>query len=336
MSRPAFYFCICPDSGLIKRHIETLILQYPAENGQSLMPSASSASAAKWERHVYWGDSELPKVFWEHLTLQGLFGVPRLLVLRNAHQVPAATWKQLSQTLGRPNSQSWLIVCLEGAWEKRQPKLPAHIAKLQCLTFADKKGWIWRHSGLESNSIKSYIVEKAVSLNLTIDRDALDALSANVLPDAISIDGELQKLSLLANNGQVTSDMVGSGAYVPESNIFSFISYIQAGNISAAWREIYRSQKDVDALFFPFLALLAREVKLLWQILAGEQVRVHPQALREKESYAKGLGYAGIAEILSAIVRAEFYVKSGERSVEQSLESLVADLVLLFNVNKRG
>ncbi len=321
MSRPAFYFCICPDAGLIKKHIELLQEQHPASGG---------LGSSTWERHVYYGDSELPQVFWEHLTLQGLFGVPRLIILRHAQNIVAARWKQLSESLASPNPSSWLILCLEGTWEKKQPKIPAHIAKQKCLGFADKKGWIWRHSGLDTRSIKGYIKEKAGTFGLVFHADALEALSQSVLPDAVAIDGELQKLSLMAPQGQVSLDMVGSGTYVPESDIFSFISCIQAGNITAAWREIYRSQKDVEALFFPLLALLHREAKLLWQILAGEQVRVHPQAARQKELCAKHLGFKGIAGILSAITRAEYYVKSGERSVEQTLEALVADLVLLF------
>ena len=40
------------------------------------------------------GDEEPSPRFWEQLTLQGLFGTPRLLVVRQAHLWPAAVWKR--------------------------------------------------------------------------------------------------------------------------------------------------------------------------------------------------------------------------------------------------
>ena len=61
------------------------------------------AAPAQWERHVYWGDEEPPQRFWEQLTLQGLFGAPRALIVRQANQWPAAVWKKISHALARPS-----------------------------------------------------------------------------------------------------------------------------------------------------------------------------------------------------------------------------------------
>ncbi len=348
MSRPGFYFCICPDAGLMKNHIEQLQKDFPADVCGSADGSAPSmgglsgmggmlgatAPSPHWERHVYWGDEDLSPAFWEHLMLQGLFAKPRLLIVRNAQNISAARWKEVSAALAQPNPLTWLILCLEGPWEKGQPKLPAHIVKQKSLAFADKKGWIWRHSGLDIQGIKKYIQGKAQSLSLSFDPHVLDALCACVPPDATAIDSELEKLHLAANDGRVSMDMVGSGGFIPESNIFSFMNQIYAGNLSAAWREIYRSQNDLDALLFPFLALLTRDAKTLWQILAGDNPRMHPAAAREKEACARRLGYDGIAQIFACIVQAELAIKSGERSVEQTLEAIVAELSMLFGQAK--
>ncbi len=341
MSRPGFYFCICPDAGLIKRHIEKLVQDFPAhmENtdamgsglmGNALAPSATTA----WERHVYWGDEDLSQAFWEHLMLQGLFSKPRLLILRNAQNISAARWKEISSALSNPNPLTWLILCLEGPWEKGQPKLPAHVLKQKSVSFADKKGWIWRHSGLDISGIKKYIQSKAQNLGLTFEPHALDALCASVPPDATAIDGELDKLQLAANDGHVQMTMVGAGSYIPESNIFSFMNHVYAGNINAAWREVHRSQHDMEALLFPFLALLSRDAKTLWQILAGENPRMHPVAAKEKEACARRLGFGGVAQIFTCIVHAEQAIKSGERNVEQTLEALVTELIHIFSLQK--
>ncbi len=320
MSRPGFYFCICPDVGMLKEYIEQLARTHTHNESKSIA----------WERFVYWGDEDLPALFWEHLTLQGLLNTSRLIIVRNAQNISAAVWKKLSAALGKPNPQAWLLLCLEGTWEKKQPKIPLHIAKLQCLAFADKQGWVWRHMGLDATTVRTYIQKKATTAQLHFEKNALDAFCAAVPPDATTIDNEIEKLRLMAVNGSVSVDMVTVDAYLPESNIFSFINFIQAGNMTAAWREIYRAKNDSDGMLFPFLALLMREARLLWQIKAGERVYLHPASARTKEHYAQSLGFMGISKIIEAIVQAEWHIKSGERSTEQALEAVVADLVLLF------
>ena len=154
-TRPGFSFCICPDGKLLRQQVEELLGAHPD---------------AGRERHVFWGDDELPPKFWEILTLQGLFSTSRVLVMRNAHALPADVWKRLSAALSRPNPQTWPLFCLEVAWEKGQPKIPAHIAKLPCFTFADAKGWIWRSPGLEPRSLRRHIQIRSKALGLETKR----------------------------------------------------------------------------------------------------------------------------------------------------------------------
>ncbi len=318
MSRPVFYICACPDAGLIKEHIEDIVQAHPPKGGGA------------WQRHVYWGDDDLAQSFWKHLTLQGLFSTPVLLIVRNAQNLPAATWKNLSEALEAIASDTWPIFCLEVPFEKGQAKIPAHINKLACINTAKSKGFFWQHAGLDAQGLKRHVLAKAKACGLQFDPKALDAFCSSTLPDATAIDGEIQKLMLLADQGQVSEDMINIGAYLPESNIFAFISCIQAGNISAAWREIYRGQKDIAGLLFPLLALLTREARILWQILAKEQVHIHYSVAQQKERLAKKLGFSGVAKIFALIVQAEQQVKSGSCDAEQALESMVVDLVQLF------
>ena len=73
-TRPGFSFCICPDGKLLRQQVEELLGAHPD---------------AGRERHVFWGDDELPPKFWEILTLQGLFSTSRVLVMRNAPPLTA-------------------------------------------------------------------------------------------------------------------------------------------------------------------------------------------------------------------------------------------------------
>ncbi len=340
MSRPGFYFCICPDAGLIKLQVENLIKKFPPDTenaGGALGNSMGQMLGAKskkqeWQRHVYWGDEELPGAFWENLMLQGLFSTPKILVLRNAQSIQAAQFTEISGALSGYNPLTWLIICLEVPFEKGKAKIPAHIAKQNSFQLAQKKGWIWQNFGLDIQGIRKYIQGKASALGLSFEPSALNAFCSAVPADATAIDGELEKLILVTPDGRVTDSIAStvSGAFVPESDIFSFINQIYAGNLTTAWREIYRSQHDIEALLFPFLALLFRDAKVFWQILAGENVYLHPSAARMKEQYARSLGFAGIGKIFAAILNTELSIKNGEKSTEQSLESLVVELAMLF------
>ena len=124
MDRPGFFFCICPDAALLREYVEGELV--------------ASCRGDMPDVQVFWSDEGLDRRFWDKLTLIGMDGRARVLVVRGAEQLPAETWKRLSAALGTPRSGVLPVFCLEGAWEKGQPKLPAHIAKLKCLAFADK------------------------------------------------------------------------------------------------------------------------------------------------------------------------------------------------------
>lgn len=314
---PGFMFLICPDSHFLHARLENLL-------------AGSSA-----ERHIYWGDEEPPPRFWEDLTLQGLFGKPRVLVARQANLWPAAVWKKISAALGHPSEQCRPFFCLETAWEKGQPKLPAHIKKLRCLTFAEQQGWIWKNEGLTERTLRRHVQERARALRVPFEEDAFEQFCASVPADANAVENELCKLRLMLDAEEerkppepprVTAALLGGTGWSPESNVFACIRHMEAGNLSAVWKELGRSRHDPEGLFFPLLSLLARDVRLLWQCRMGENVRMHPSEAAFKQQLSARLGAAGLAELMSMIMDAEWQVKSGRRSVEQSLDMLAADV----------
>ena len=197
-TRPGFSFCICPDGKLLRQQVEELLGAHPD---------------AGRERHVFWGDDELPPKFWEILTLQGLFSTSRVLVMRNAHALTADVWKRLSAALSRPNPQTWPLFCLEVAWEKGQPKIPAYIAKLPCFTFADAKGWIWRSPGLEPRSLRRHIQIRSKALGLDLEPGCVDILAETLLPDAAAVE------QAPAAGGRKTADAGTSPQRQPDDRI---------------------------------------------------------------------------------------------------------------------
>ena len=63
---------------------------------------------------------------------------------------------------------------------------------------------------------------------------------------------------------------------------------------------------------------------------AGEKVFVPQYVEAEKRRLAAKLGVTGLSRILESLAAAEFSVKSGARSPLQAMESLVAELTLVF------
>ncbi|WP_035068966.1 DNA polymerase III subunit delta [Nitratidesulfovibrio termitidis] len=342
MTRPGFTICICPDARLTRDRIDALLAAHPPAAGNDSATSAGlgglvPSASATWDRQAFWGDEPLPPAFWEHLTLQGLFATPHALVVRNAQNLPAETWKRISAALAKPNPLAWPFLCLEVPFDKGQPKVPAHIARLRCLDFAEKQKWIWRSPGLDERGVATFVRQHAASRAIRFAPGALEAVCAALPPDATAIATELEKLSLAAGDGEVTAAMAALVDHAADIDIFAFMRALQAGNAPmTVWRQVLRDRLGGDSMLFPFLGMLLRETRILWQLLAGEPVRLPPSVLPPKQQLARQLGHAGLARIWDLALEAELGIKSGERSPEQAMEVLVAGLFTLFARSRRA
>lgn len=327
MTRPGFTICVCPDSYLARAHIEKELAAAPP--GNSGLPGGPSAP---WELHTFWGDEPLPDAFWEHLTLQGLFATPKAVIVHNAQNIPADSWKKISAALGSPNSETWPFFCLRVAFEKGRPKIPAHIGSLACMAFAEKKGWLWSSPGLDERGKNRFLEEEAKKRGLSFAPGALEAIAARLPLDAAGIGTEMDKLLLAApESGVLEPGLAGILDRDIEPDVFSLIRLLQQrrGNL-AMWEQALASERGPDSMAFAFLAMLAREARQLWQISLGEPVRLPPQALSAKTSLARTLGLAGIARLWHLALEADKGVKTGERTPDQALDSLLSSLSLLF------
>lgn len=330
--RPGFSFLVCPDGQMLRAQLARLLTLYPPVAGE-------------WERHVYWGDEAPPPSFWEHITLHGLFPSSRAVLVRQAQLWPADVWKKISRILSSPSEHIWPQFCLEMPWDKGQPKIPAHLNRLPCMIFAERQGWVWKQGGLTEYSLKKYVQQRAHALSLCMDPEALEALCSCVPPDAQAIENELIKLAFLRNatlaqgsgtgaeSFSISPSMIATGSSAAEGNIFSGLRQIQAGNLVGVWKEFSRSSDD--GLLFALAGLLARECRMLWQLLAGEKVRMPPSGQAEKRRLAENLGAQGLAEIMSILVDVERKVKNGRYSTLQGLECLLERAAAVFcNANR--
>ncbi len=322
MQRPGFSLCICPDSRLLRDHVEAALAACPPAGG------------GEWQRQVAWGDESLPDGFWNALTLPNLFGGGTALVLRLANLLPAETWKQLSARLARPNESTWLFLCLEVEFEYGEPKIPAHINKLACLRFARERGWVWLSPGLDARGMRDFVRQRATALGLKFARGVEPALLEALPNDASAAAAGLEQLSLYAGRDEVTLEMVEIVRRETAMDIFTLVRAFQGksegGQGAAVWRNIAQGQLSGDGFIFTLLSVLQREARQMWQLLFGEEVRLPSSVIGQKRELARALGPAGLGRVWEAVIQAEFGIKSGERTPDQALDLLTADLFTVF------
>ncbi len=326
--RPGFFFLACADAALLRQNVHDIFSQYGFGGAQA-------------ERHVFWGDEELPDRFWELLTLQGFVTSCRGLVIRRANAMPLETWKRISKTLSRPNSHVLPVLCLEGAWEKGKPKLPAFLEKLACLRHARDQRWFVSVAKLSGRSLRDFIRNRVRQEGLEYTAETLDVLCTVLPPDAAVIEAEIAKLALYIAGCRVSEDAplvlepadVALISLAPDFNIFTFIQELQTGNIASVWSMVLRHTDKTDDLLFQLLGLMQREARLMWQILANDTDHLIPRDISSRRTISRRLGLLGLARLWDSLHKAEFAVKTGKCTPSQALDALIGELTLLFSTN---
>lgn len=313
--RPAFYFLICPDADLAIRHMEGIVAKYPPHSGQ-------------WGKKIFWGDEEPEKAFWQNFDQHSFFAACNVVLVRRAQEWAAAVWKNISAVLSHKNEGTWPFFCLEGGWEKGKMKLPAHVAKLRCMAFAENRGWIWKNPGLTPATVGKYVEAESKKLGLKFQRPAFEAFCQSVQPFAGVIHNELSKLALGCDSGEISLDMISRGNSSLEADAFGCIRKLESGDLDGAWRELSRA--DANTLIFYLIAIFSREMRNLWQIAHGANPYMPADSLARKRNLVGHIGLNGIAAGFSALADAEWNVKSGRLSPGQALEVLVMRMFQIY------
>lgn len=314
-ARPGFSVLICPDSELLKERAESLLAEHPPASGE-------------WERRVFWGDEEPTQVFWDALSQTSLFVSNRQVIVRQANLWKVDVWKNLSSALARPRENVWPFLCLEVGWEKGKFKIPAHIEKLKCMEFARKKGWLWERKGLEGAELEKFVAQEARRAKVSFEPEALRLFLENVIPDASAIRMEINKLAILNRGEKIVPETlsIDSGTY--ERDAFGTLKKIEAGNWRGVLEDI-NSGNQSNRLFF-LLAVTERELRLFWQLLDGATPRMPKDEAPIKRKIASRLGKQGAARGFAIVANAEWQVKSGSRTPEQTLETFCYEITTLF------
>lgn len=316
MTRPGFTFCVCPDPELLREYIHGEL--------ERLEPDA--------RRKTFWADEDLPQAYWDHFQQRALTGQTTALLLRRSEKLAAPTWKSLNSLLNRHRRQVWPFFCIEAEWSGNKPPVPAAVAKLKCWQLAKSKGWIWQTPGLDQAGLRRYIEQWAEERGIRVRQEFLQRALNALPPDAALVKGELDKLELWAWEGRELGDReAGLLSVEPETDVFAFLRSMQRGEKLTVWKRVIQGQMATDsASFLPFLHLVLREARIMWQLLCGEKVRLPAAVKREKLQLARSMGLAGLSGLWSHVLEAEAGFKTGEWSQMQALDILVANLETSF------
>jgi DNA polymerase-3 subunit delta len=316
--RPGFSFLVSPDPELVREQVEDLLAQ-----------------AGGYDRRVYFGDEELPAAFWQDLQSPGLLGGSKAVVVRRAHLLSADRWRELTGPLGAFNASIWPIFCLEGDWSKKKWTPPAHLGKQKFWKVAEKRGWIWIRPALAPKEIAKFVQDRAARMGLQLERSIPQKLAATLPEDAGLIQSELDKLALAVEPGkQVTDEHLAVLAASQEIDFWKFIEAVMSGGNLKVWERVVGSG---SGLLFQLLGQLRREARQMFDLAhGGESAAKLPDWLRrKKETGLNALGAENIPALLALAMEADMGVKSGERTEEQALERLVAELGRLFTRGRR-
>ncbi len=318
VNRPGFFFLICPDSELIRDQIEKRL---------ALTPHS-------WKREVFWGDEELGASFWSALTVNGLFGERKAVVVRRAEALAADFWPKLDVPLRGFNDLVWPFFCLEKPVDKKGPKLLKAITSRPFYKLAEKRKWIWTSPGLTREAMAPMLRDWAGARGLSFAPGVLEALSAALPLDRAHADRELGKLELaLSGRDQVGGEDLELISRHDGMDMFSFLrAFSERGSAVEVWRRIFDQQLAGDDMIFSFLALLVSDARQMWRLAYGdaENVRLPPFVRSKKEALARKLTPAGLARIFDLAMNAETSIKTGVKKPDQAMEFLAAELFSLF------
>jgi len=318
--RPGFSLLVCPDPEMLRRHMERLLV----------------SAGGGFARQVFWGDAdEFDPAYWQALASVSLFAQPKAVVLRRAEGLPSDFWEKLARPLSGFNEYVWPMICLEGPHDpKKGPSLPKGLTERPYWKLAQSRDWLFVSPGLTEATMAPTLRDWAGARRLSFDKGVMQELSRILPRDMTAASRELEKLELASTDGMIRMEHLDLVRVETELDIFGFLKALEEGRDPAGvWSTVFGHQlANDDGFLFQFLAILAREARVMWQLLHEDpECKAHPYVRKLKTPMAGRLGAPGLARLWDMAMEAESAVKSGRKSPDQAMEMLVADLHVLFS-----
>jgi len=173
--------------------------------------------------------------------------------------------------------------------------------------------------------LKGFIKEK----ELSIDKNALDALIDGCDENFLLICNELLKCQDYENNDVITIDTLNNISFIKtKNNIFDLINYILLGNTRKS-EDLFTNLVDDGQNIVSLLGLLSTQIRLIRQIKILDKpdnetatiLKVHPFRIKATKRNITSVSTSRINDIYLKIGEIDYQIKSGKMS---------EDLVLVY------
>lgn len=256
----------------LKSHLLKDLLPVYVVSGDEPLLAQESADAVRYEarkkgfsgREVFHGDGNFD---WGNLHNEAnalsLFAEKKIIEVKIANGKPGDKGsKALCELCANPNPDNLLLIILpkleRGAqnskWMKTLEALGAHIQ-------------VWPITG---DQLPRWIKQRLLQSDINANQEAAEILAERVEGNLLAAVQEIEKLKLLATDGNV--DAIKMSSVVADSaryNIFEFVDKILIGDAQSAARSLRGLHSEgTDAI--PLLWAITRELRIL--VKASEQV----------------------------------------------------------------
>jgi DNA polymerase-3 subunit delta len=256
----------------------------------------------------------------------GLFGGDRLVLVSGVETWLADPVRQLEPYLAAPTPGTTLAL-VAGPGMKKDHRLLKIVDGKRRLAF-DLPG---------ERELPNHLRKEAQRLGARIDSEALRLLIAIVGPDAIALEGELDKLVTYAAGGAIDAEMVEALAFPGDGvSVFALTDAVTARQRRAAFRVLERAF-DAGEKPHALLPMVARQVDLLRQarreLDAGgsaatlsRRTGIHEFRAKKAMAAASAWSEREAALAICRLADADHAMKGGRRiDPELALERALAD-----------
>jgi DNA polymerase-3 subunit delta len=253
-----------------------------------------------------------------------LFAPLRAVLVRDADAWPGEQREILHDYLRKPNPRSCFVACVASkkAWKELE-------------RLAGEHGAVVEFKGLHERQIPGWIRDRAAAQGKRISLQTAGLLMAKVGADLQNLEKELEKLSLYVDDRPeiLDEDVEAVVAHQHTDNIFKLMDYVGEKRAAEAFLCLRGLLLSGDAPL-SILALLARQVRLVWQVKDGlergqspaqlaKALRLPPFVVERHARQARRFSHEALSSLHGAILQTDLRLKTTGLDPEKALESLI-------------
>ncbi|ROQ91090.1 DNA polymerase III subunit delta [Desulfosoma caldarium] len=265
-----------------------------------------------------------------------MFTSRRVLRVRHVDLWPKEQRDVLERYAANPNPRTHVVLTLglKKSWKGLEKAVEAH-------------GAIVDFQPLQERQLPAWAREKAAAWGKTLTPSAASLLVEAVGTDLHALEKEIEKLCLYVGDAsQITADDVEvASSSIRSEHVFKLMDHVAEGRSAAAFAVLRHVLQRGDAPL-GLLALLARHVRLLWQVKDGlargetvsslaKKLKLPPFAVEKTARYAHHFSEEALLQLHATLMATDLSLKTTALDPERALE-LILYRMGVFGAQKKA